>query len=227
MHVQLGTTLDGDPVHLDTSRPSVTLLLADPGHGKTTLVRFLTRWWLARGETTVTVHARRPDEWADLSEERRLALRDLEDAVDSDPPQESSHPTHLTLIDGVDAPGLGRIPGAPQPNQLVIATATSDWLGAHLAAAAPSRCLVHRWGLLPLTSPSERGPSPELASWADHWQGRLDWGPHTRPIWPRRRGPRDFPCHRWVSATAAAAGPAASTNVRLPTTLACPRSLRR
>jgi hypothetical protein len=227
MHVKLGTTLDGQTAHLDTSTPSLTLLLADPGNGKTTLARYLTRWWLARSDTTVTVYALRPHEWTDLAEHDALHLRSLEDGMSpahspgSGLPGPGS-PTHLTVLDGVDTPGLGPILGLPDPRDLVIATAVSAWLGADLVEAT-HQAPVLRWGLLPASATEDhvRATTEPTHTNTDPRQSRLDWGAETLPLWPTRRGPRDHPCHRWVSCgvVPAAFGTLSDTAVRDQTPL--------
>jgi hypothetical protein len=207
MHVRLGTTLDGSIARLDTNTPSLTMLLADAGDGKTTLARYLTRWWLARTGTTVTVHARRPREWTDLSHLAHLQLLDLEgnplfptvdraDEKRTSPPP--SRPSHLTVVDGIDSPGLARFPTLPRPEDLTIITATSDWFGSH-AAQRVGPALVHRWGLLPRRAATEGPAGARSHGTFDPLQHRLDWGSETQPLLPCHLGPHDYPSHRWAS----------------------------
>ena len=75
--MRLGRSLEGEIIRIDTTRPQTTLLLGDPGIGKTTLCRYVVRWWLARTAEHVVVSAARRAEWADLSECSRLSLHDL------------------------------------------------------------------------------------------------------------------------------------------------------
>lgn len=206
MQVRLGTTLDGQVVRLDISAPSLTMLLADAGQGKTTLARHLTRWWLARTRTTVTVHARRPCEWSDFSGLPAVRLLDLEEDMSFstvEPDNEAAgrtpaRPFHLTVIDGVDSPGLSRLPGLPPPGDLAIVTAASDWLGASVAEAAGRPGHVYRWGLLPLHVVGGHDSATSPTGTVDPLQYRLDWGSQTQPLLPCRLGPRDYPRHRWA-----------------------------
>ncbi len=67
MDVRIGTTPDGLAAGFDTSSGDSLLLVGDYGRGKTTVARYLTRWWLANTSRHVHVYAHNPGEWADLS----------------------------------------------------------------------------------------------------------------------------------------------------------------
>jgi hypothetical protein len=235
MRVQLGITLDGRTAALDTNTPSVTLLLADPGQGKTTLVRYLARWWLARSDMHVTVVAHRPHEWADLAAWPGLTLRDSQDApvCAGSPPstrgRTAQYPRQLTILDGVDAPGLGRLPGVLGARELVVATAVNSWLAADVAEATRADTSVYRWGLLPFRASRQHAGERALVDQSlDPWQGRLDWGAKTQPLWAHRRGPRDFPCHAWAHLQqSAAAGQASAAPSPLTSPVRSQRRMRR
>lgn len=189
MELRIGTTLDGRPVEFDTTSTRPLLLVGDPGLGKTTLARFITRWWLA--ETTHHAHVLtyRPEEWADLR-------CHLGDGSASDPAIADCAPGCLVVIDCIDPPPT-RTAAAQRRSRSVPSVITSE--GGHLSWMEQDR--FQALGLLP------RRPVTVDERAIRAGQQRLDWPTHTVAIVPDQRGPADFPCHRWRTLAAVAGAP--------------------
>lgn len=197
--MRLGRTLDGEVAWIDTASPQAILLLGDPGMGKTTLCRYLVRWWLARTDEHVVVSSDRRAEWADLSECSRLSLRDL--AARSTPTcLHADQGAGLSVFDGVrnaDRELLRLVSGR---EAMVVVTALSAWESDPTTG-------VERWGLaLQSYSHAAANAGPSLL---DPTQARLDWGAGTRALMPDIRGAADFPLHRWHASEISPHSPAA------------------
>lgn len=193
MEVRIGTTLDGQPAVLNTSSVRPQLLVGDVGRGKTTVARYLVRWWLADTTRHVHVFAACPGEWADLRC-RRDALEDLEAPVGRDCRAGSC----LVVVDDLHRaarPAVGFLPLGVAPVVLTSYGSAQGQLGqlAFLDGGYTSIGLVQR-------QPSTGGEAAVLEG-----QGRLDWPAGTVAVIPDQRGPLDFPCHRWNAATGAVA----------------------
>jgi hypothetical protein len=173
MHLQIGTGLDGKNVSLDLTSRTVLVLVGDPGAGKTTTARFITRWWLADTSHRAQVFATRPHEWTDLQV-------DVFDRNVLDPSSTPDDDWVLVVIDDVDNTSAPTLLAPMTRGPLVT---TSYGPGAIALGDTPTDCLG-----LPPTRP---------AADVDLAQGRLDWPDQIVPVIPGLHGGRDIPCHRW------------------------------
>ncbi|GAW48018.1 uncharacterized protein PD653_1082 [Nocardioides sp. PD653] len=186
MDVRIGITPDGRSAGFNTYSDLPLLLVGDAGRGKTTIARYLTRWWLADITRHAHVYAPVTIEWADLRCER-LPVEDVVDLVD--PVGRDGRPEDcLIVVDGIDTLCENQLalaaPGAPH----VIWTSHGDLsLTTRLRAAGALRCL----GLVR----REHADAAEAA--VLEGQGRLDWPIGTIAVIPDQRGLMDFPRHRW------------------------------
>lgn len=185
MDVRFGSTLDGRAVGFDTSSTRPLLLLGDAGRGKTTLARYLTRWWLA--DTTRHAHIASPaiSEWSDL------CCVHLDRCLSGGPTGTSCPPgTCLVVVDNLDRLDEVRLSRAPTARLIVTTQGYID-NDAHLLLSSIATCL----GLVRAES-----SDPTEAALLDG-QGRLDWPAETDTVIPDPRASLDFPCHRWHPAS--------------------------
>lgn len=188
VELRIGTTLAGRPAGFDTTTTQPLVLLGDPGRGKTTAARFITRWWLADTTRHAHVYAARPTEWDDL----RCFLGDIHHPYEPGvgPCAQGSC---LVVLDQVDPH-----PGCTGPAMLGLTPAVVTTCGGDLDGPRELPGDFAALGLLPRTTPA--GSDLDVCA----GQGRLDWPPHTVAIVPDQRGPLDFPCHRWRTLAAGA-----------------------
>lgn len=186
MDVPIGTTLDGQAVGFDTRGCRTLLLVGDSGRGKTTIARYLTRWWLADTNRHAHVYAPAVHEWADLTVTREPFDRHLGTKGRCCPA------SCLVVVDDFDACGrfdAEWLPTQPTTSHTVITAVGGATLDSTTELGTDVVCL----GLVRLTLPN----TVETA--VLEGQGRLDWPPTAAVVIPDQRGPIDFPCHRWAA----------------------------
>jgi hypothetical protein len=193
MKVSIGHGMDGSPVHVQTTTDRVVVLLSDPGQGKTTLARYLTRWWIADPRRTARVFAARPHEYTDLMTVRSVVVLPL---VDLDRALVAPSSGELTVIDTVETVPVrtARLVAHRQvrPDGLTIVTCSGPV--ARELEPDGCRCLA----LVP--RPPAGRPLTVAPRKGDAWdglQGRLDWPSDVEAVVPDIRGARDLPVHRW------------------------------
>lgn len=187
MEVRIGTSLDGLAVGFDTSSSRPLLLVGDLGRGKTTIARYLVRWWLANTMRHAHVFAEAPSEWADLRCEAEHP-----DCLETPVGRGCRAGTCLVVLDDLDLSGDERLALLPLGSARTILTSRgSNNLADRALFDADGTCL----GLV-RPEPSHPAEAAVLAG-----QGRLDWPMGTVAVVPDRRGPMDFPCHRWRTQT--------------------------
>ncbi len=193
MKVSIGHGMDGSPVHVQTTTDRVVVLLSDPGQGKTTLARYLTRWWIADPRRTARIFATRPHEYTDLMTVRSVVVLPL---VDVDRALVAPSSRELTVIDTVDTVPVptARLVAHRQVRADDLTIVTSS---GHVARELePDGC--RRLGLV--TRPPGGRPLTAAPRRSDGWdglQGRLDWPSDVEAVVPDIRGARDLPVHRW------------------------------
>lgn len=186
MEVRIGTTLDGRVAGFDTSGSRPLLLVGDVGRGKTTIARYLTRWWLANTSRHAHVYTDAPSEWADLGSEPDHPAHpgQLDQPVGGD----CTPGTCLVVVDSmdlVDDNRLGFLPWAS--GRTILTTYGGSGLVGRPLLGADIECM----GLV-RPDPTD---AAEIA--VMDGQGRLDWPVDTVAVIVDQRGPIDFPCHRW------------------------------
>ena len=183
MDVRIGTTVDGRAAGFDTTNARPLLLVGDSGRGKTTIARYLTRWWLANTSRHVHVCAQAPSEWADLRcGPARLDQLEHPVAVDCRPR------SCLVVVDDMDPVDDDRLALLPLGTARTILTSH----GGNGLAGRP--LLNDDIACLGLVRPDHADPAEAAVL---DGQGRLDWPSGTVAVIPDQRGPMDFPCHRW------------------------------
>ncbi|MEP9385532.1 ATP-binding protein [Nocardioides sp. KR10-350] len=189
MDVRIGTTLEGRPAGFDTSRGRPPLLLiGDVGRGKTTIARYLTRWWLADTARHVHVYSQSPSEWADLR------CEPVHPDVLEEPIGGKCRPgTCLVVVDDIDSVDDHRLALVPLVAARVILTSH----GGNGLIGRP--VLDHDISCMGLVR-ADRPDAVDVA--ALDGQGRLDWPGDTVAVIPDPRGPMDLPCHRWQASAA-------------------------
>lgn len=183
MDVRIGTTLDGQAAGFDTSSTRPLLLVGDVGRGKTTIARYLARWWLANTARHAHVYARSTSEWADLRCERQHP-----DFLKQPIGRDCRAGTCLVVVDDLDLTSEDRLALLPSGAARTILTSYGgNSLASRTIFATGVTCLG-------LVRPDPADPTEAAVL---EGQGRLDWPMGTVAVVPDERGPMDFPCHRW------------------------------
>ena len=185
MKVRIGRTPDGTPVSLDTATTSVLVLVGDPARGKTTLARYVARWWIADPVRAARAFADQPHQYADLAI-RAQPLGDVttaEVAVDV---------RHLTIIDGADNVAIETVLAHANGSGLTIVTSFGPSARAFDGTGHPCLGLLAREPRI-----GRRWQTAGGHRETDSVQGRLDWPIDVVAVVPDPRGERDFPVHRW------------------------------
>jgi hypothetical protein len=183
MDVRIGTTVDGKAAGFDTSSPRPLLLVGDVGRGKTTIARYLTRWWLANTVRHAHVFAQTPSEWADLRCERQHP-----DFIEKPVGRDCRAGTCLVVVDDLDLTSDDRLALLPLGSPSAILTSHG---GNSLAGRPLFDSDVSCLGLV-RPEPADTAEAAVLDG-----QGRLDWPMGTAAVVPDQRGQMDFPRHRW------------------------------
>lgn len=183
MDVRIGTTQDGRAAGFDTNSTRPLLLVGDFGRGKTTIARYLTRWWLASTSRHAHVYSATPGEWVDLLDDPQYP-DDLRQPVG----RSCRRGTCLVVVDDIDHQDDDWLTLLPLDTGRVILT---SYGGNSLIGRPFLDGDVNCLGLI-------RVPHPDTMEVAAlEGQGRLDWPIDTTAVRPDLRGPMDRPCHRW------------------------------
>lgn len=180
MEIRLGRTLGDDAVSIELSSTATVLLVGDTDRGKTTLARYLARWWIAAAPRHLHLIADSPDEWADMPTHPPLSTAPSHDE------EPCGAGLCMLVVDDAD-----RIPATVldelnlEDLTAIITTSSAPGLPRHLGEGALAMGLLRG----PLLEPTDLG--------VFHGDARLDWPSDTVVIIPDQRGPHDFPCHRW------------------------------
>lgn len=183
MDVRIGTTLDDRPAGFDTNSTRPLLLVADVGRGKTTIARYLTRWWLANTARHAHVYAQGPTEWSDLLEGPQHP-----DELQQPVGRACRRGTCLVVVDDIDPTEDDWLTLLPLGTARVILT---SYGGNSLIGRPFLEGDITCMGLI-------RPEHPDAVEAAAlEGQGRLDWAADTVAVIPDPRGAMDRPCHRW------------------------------
>jgi len=188
MKIRIGRGLDGAPVSFETTGAALLVLVGDRDRGKTTLARYLARWWVADARRTARVFAEEPHQYGDLPLEV-ATIADAEAAVAAVDAHE------LTILDGADKLTAATLHRHAVVPRLTIVTSYGE--AARLLDGGAHLCL----GLLPRENPGGHRWPAAAGRQDDAAQGRLDWPSAVVALVPDPRGERDLPIHRWQTPT--------------------------
>jgi GTPase SAR1 family protein len=176
MRIRLGLDNGGTEISIDTTVRGRVGLLGPPGCGKTTTCRYIARRWLATRNGPCRVLTPRPYEYADLDV-----------AVSADPRLVTvASGSSLLIVDEADQFTASDLERAVRSDyQLVIVAPFGDAVTRLASDERPAVDTVYaiEHGLRILGQPV---------------QCRLDWPPHTIPVFLGARAQTDFPLHRWA-----------------------------
>ena len=202
MEVRIGTTIDGEHVWFDTTTGRALLLVGDAGRGKTTIARYLTRWWLADTCRHAHVYTNAPSEWSDLCSSTQR-LDDLDQHLNHNPEHHPEHhPDHhldqhsdhdcpsprcLVVVDDADQLDQRHLLSLMRRHKTILTAHTGSDLIGYPLLEDDLDCV----GLV-------RGDDADPVEAAVlNGQGRFDWPSGTIAVVADRRGSTDLPRHRW------------------------------